>query len=355
MVEKTSEKNLDRRDFLRTLAAVSVAATATGAGAAILMGESNNRIVTNIDNVDPFPPTIPPDQVGELTGLKTQLANAQAENLRLKTRLAAVEGQLELRSQQHEVQENADGDSWQLQLKDANTQIDSLSSQVALLAGLVALYEELDAVDLSAIVSDGIATVDSILSGVMDEIPKVSDSIQLGNDVLDEFEAQLPTIEEGQQWLSDQMTHLNEYYSSLEQAIEQAADVTGTIFRQLSQWFEDILKWLPFGLGNRSTVIMNSIEDLLKQIPGMVVGVQNYVISPLAQWFDKEEGETKLQRRVVRPLRQKALESASRTVTQIEALDSVYKKKLTGPVADATNRQSMIRQRITAYRESNIS
>jgi hypothetical protein len=85
-----------------------------------------------------------------------------------------------------------------------------------------------------------------------------------------------------------------------------------------------------------------------------VVGAQDQVLSPLAQWFEKEEGETKLQRGVVKPLRQKALDSASRTVVQIEALDTIYQKKLAGPVADATEQQRLIRRQITAYRETGI-
>jgi hypothetical protein len=229
-----------------------------------------------------------------------------------------------------------------------------LSDEVSLLAGLVALYEQFDTVDLEALASEGVNTVGSILAGVMEEVPAVAEGIQAGRDALDDLEEQIPALEAGHLWLQDRVAVLGRSFSDVEVALENVVGIAGSFLQKLNQWFQDILRWLPFGIGDRTNATMGVIATLLDSVPDTIDGLQTQVSDPLAFWFGRDGPETRIQEQVIRPVRNEALDKAAVTVTQIESLDAVYQSRLAQPVAEAIEQQRLIREQITAFREANL-
>jgi hypothetical protein len=354
MADEIVNQDIDRRGFLRAAAAAAVAAAAAGTGAALLMEQKQDGPTIISPPFESLPVPFVADPAPEFVTLRSQMAAVQAENFRLQTQLASAQGQLELISRTNEQQNGSQAEAWRLQLDDANTQVASLGGQVTLLAGLVSLYEQLDAVDITAVASEGVATVSGILTGVIEEVPSVTEGIQAGRDALDEFEDQIPSLEEGQRWLVEQVEVLNGYYAALEIALQNSVDVAGSFLQKLDRWFQDILKWLPFGIGDRAATIMNALADLLESVPETIDGAQTQVAGPLNQWLERDGQETRLHKHLIRPVRNSAFDRASRTVTQVEALDSVYQSRLAEPVIAAAEQQRLIREQIATYRQNNL-
>lgn len=354
MAEQLTKPEFNRRGFLQAAAAATVAAATTGTAAALLTSQSRTRPITVPSPAESLPmPKVTSPSPAFVT-LRSQMAAVQAENVRLQTRLAASQSQLELVRGAGNQQNGAELEAWRIQLDDAHTQVASLGGQVSLLAGLVQLYEQLDEIDLNTVASDGIATVSSILSGVIEEVPAVAEGIQAGRDALDDFEEQIPSLEEGQNWLLNQMEVLDGFYLTIETALQNTVGVTGTFLEKLNLWFKDILKWLPFGIGDRATAIMDALADLLEQVPETIDGVQTEVVGPLTLWLEKDGDDTQLHRQLIRPVRENALDKASTTVAQVQALDAVYQSRLADPVIEAAEQQQLIRDQIVSYRQVNL-
>ena len=354
MADEIVRQEIDRRGFLRAAAAATMAAAAAGTAVALLMEQKQAGPIAVSPPFETLPITSVADPSPEFVSLSSQMSAVQAENFRLQTQLAAAQGQLELIGRTNDQQYGSEVEAWRLQLDDANSQVASLGAQVTLLAGLVELYEHLDAVDLATVASEGVATVSSILTGVIEEVPAVAEGIQAGRDALEDFEEQIPSLEEGQRWLIEQMDVLNGLYTAVETALQNSVEVAGTFLQKLNQWFQDIQKWLPFGIGDRAATIMNALADLLESVPETIDGAQTRVAGPLDLWLERDGQETRLHKQLIRPVRVSALDRASRTVTQVEALDSIYQSRLAEPVIAATERQRLIREQITTYRQNNL-
>jgi hypothetical protein len=348
------EQGINRRGFLKAAALTAVAATATGTGAALLLdlGRGGQTTITSAQPVLPQPNIQAAVQPGaDASELMARLAAAQAENMRLKSELGAVQRQLE--ATQNSSGANPANDVTQLQLEEANVQLGQLSGQVGVLSGLVALYEQLEGVDLGAVANNGIASVNGVLDELFQNIPSVEDGLLAGQQALAEFEAQVPLVDNGRRWLASQIEILNGYYMGVEEALQDAVEVVGSFLLMLNQWFQDVLKWLPFGIGNKAAVIMNAMTNLLGETPNTIAGVRTNVVQPLNTWFELEGEETYLQRRLIKPVRDEVFGRTATAMSQTHTVKNVYQNELVQPVLNNIAQKESIRQLIAAYREQN--
>lgn len=352
MPDKTMDTDVKRRSFLKAAVLTAAAATATGSAAGLLLKERSQPTGALPEPVQTSPLPTTPITGTEIAELRSQLAATQAENTRLQVRLSAAQSQLDLMHQSNSRQDNEALEPWRQQLEEANVQIASLSDEVSLLQGLVKLYEQLDAVDMTAVVGGGLAAVGGVLGELADDVPSVNEGIQAGQEALSEFEGQLPTLKEGRQWLDGRLEGISQSYRAIEQAVQIAVKTTGTFLQQLNEWVQDILKWLPFGIGDKAAQILDAIAQLLTEIPDTLDGIQNQLAQPLDLWLEEEGEEMRVQRRLVKPIRDKALTKASQTINHVQTLQNVYQVQLADPVEVATESQQAIKSQINEYRRS---
>lgn len=352
MPDKYMDTDTQRRSFLKAAVVTVAAATATGSAAGLLLKEKVQPPVSLPNPVQTNPLPSAPVTNPEAADLRSQLAAAQAENTRLQVRLSATESQLDLMRQAGSRQDNDAWESWQQQLDEANVQIASLSDEVTLLQGLVYLYEQLDAVDMAAVVGGGMAAVGGVLGEIADDVPSVNEGLQAGQEALSEFEGQLPYLKDGRQWLNGRIDGIGQSYQAIELAVQKAVKSTGTFLQQLNEWVQDILKWLPFGIGDRTSKILDAITHLLIDIPDTLEGIQDRITQPLDLWLEEDDKEMRIQKRLVRPVREEALFRATQTINHVETLQSVYKVQLADPVEAASESRQAIKSQIDEYRRA---
>lgn len=344
----------DRRSFLSAaLATVTVAAVTGGAAALILEDDSPPpAIVTSTATSMPPPATLASDPGASY--LRARLAALEAENSSLQSNLTAARRQLASYSGLQTDSPPADED-WRRQFEQASAQAIDLASQLAVVQGLLTLYEELEAIDLAAVASGGMAAFGGAIGGLMADIPAVSQGLQAGRQALDEFEEQLPLIEQGRYWLEGQMAIVRTALDAAEIALSGAVQASGTVLQLLNRWFEDILKWLPFGAGERALAIMSAVTDLLAEVPETLDGLQTNIAGPLDMWLARDGDENRLRRRLIKPVREDALARASSTVERVGSVNEVYEAQLREPVTILVERQRLIREQIAQYRQSHIA
>ena len=342
---------MNRRSFLKAATVSAVAAAAAGGGAAVVLRNSaTTRIV-------PPPPAVEAPRLVEAAAesaddLLARLAALKAENVRLQAELQLTQEELAGVRATAGQPDRVAAEALQGDLSAANARIDALTGQLGLLSGLVLLYEELEELDLGQVVAEGLATVDETLDGIMAQVPDVADGLAVGNQALQELQDEIPALESGWMWMQQQAARLDFLYQAVELALARVMETGGALLHLLDAWFESLLKWLPFGMGNKALGIMAALTELLAELPDTLQGLDRQVAEPLDGWLRRDADETGLQRRLIKPVRERALAPASSVLAQVETLEGAYRQRLAQPVAERDAHRQTVREQIAAYRES---
>jgi hypothetical protein len=342
------EQHVNRRSFLKGAAVTALAATAVGAGAAKLNQQSQTTTIEVApESVVPPVQTAVSNLATEPSETIAQLAAVQAENLQLQVALEAAQNQIET-MRQADITSTTQTEALTIQLDDAN-------NQIGLLAGLVALYEQLDDVDLSTVLENGLTAVSTTITDLVDDLPTLEEGLQAGETALNEFEAQIPLVQNGRTWLNDQTEKLELYFSTIEKILEKTVDRIGPFFDMLNDWFDGVKKWLPFGIGEKATEVMQSITVLLLETPETINGVRTNIKEPLNLWLSDDANEVPLQQNLLNPIRNEVLSKTRSTSGKAKQIEGAYQNQLVLPVETAVSQHQTLRERIAHYRtEHNI-
>ncbi len=349
MTSQSLESGISRRGFLQTALAAAAGAVATGAGAALLLnaGDSGATVTTAAAPLTAAPLTrsqaaLQVAQNGN--DLFSQLVAAQADNMRLQAELVAAQRKIESLQAG-----TAPGDVMQAM----QTELDSTYNRLGIMAGLVTLYEQLDAGDIETAIDNGLTAVGETLSGLLDHLPTLSEGVAMGEQFLAELEAQVPLVDSGRQWLAHQLEKLGGYLDAVEQVLQEAATRVGSFLDLLGDWFKELLKWLPFGIGSHAMLVMDALTTLLNETPHTINGLRANVAEPLDLWLAEEEGQKRIHRRFITPLRQKTMGPIMPAIAQAEQVNATYQAQLAEPARQAIANRRQMRQLIAQYRQDN--
>lgn len=358
MTEGSNEQVISRRNFMRNLAISALAATTAGTGAALLSKELKHTTVTppTIVEIPPAPTAVQAvpavrsvqniaaaqNDASELLG---RLAESQAENMRLQAALEAAQRELESLTTTNDSNRSAT-EELSIQLADA-------TSRIGLLSGLVALYEQLDTVDVSETVHNGIAAVAGTIDELIDQTPALSEGIAIGQQALAEVEEHIPLLEDGRVWMEAQASKLAAFYDSVETVLQGVLESVGSFLDLVENWFAGIRKWLPFGIDEKAASVVGALSDLVAETPLTISGLESYLAQPLDAWLAREEDMPRLQRRLVKPIREQVLTQANETINRAHNVKASYEAQLTLPVQTTIENRNAIRQQIATYRQQN--
>ena len=347
------EQQVNRRGFLRGVAATALAATAAGAGAATLIKnaplETTVAVVSKPAATSVQTPALSaaevavPAHIENPTEALSQIADLQADNLRLQAALTAAQQQIES-LQQSGSATTTQTEALTIELNDANHRLN-------LLTGLLALYEQLDEIEFNTIFENGVTAVSTAITDLIDDLPSLEAGLQAGEAALNTFEAQIPLVQNGRSWLQDQTAKLQLYFTAIEKILEKAVDQVSPFFDMLHDWFQDVQKWLPFGIGQRAVEVMDAITVLLIETPQTISGVQTNLHEPLSQWLSEETDTLPIHQNLVLPLRHDVLLKANTTTGKAKQVETVYRNQLVEATKTAVEQQQALQQLITQYRE----
>lgn len=337
-----NEADSGRRNFLKGIVLTAMAATASGGGAAWLLNRQTSATIEVLEG----PPAgyIPPTPLAinhNNNDFLTQLASAQAENMRLQAQLDAA-----LRDLQQLQQANGNSD---LANQTLGQQLATANEQVGILTGLIALYEQLEGVDLGLVLEAGLQATGGILNELVERVPGLEEGLAAGQQALDNFEAQIPALEEGRNWLTTQVIRLNELYETAESVLKSVLESAGSFFAMLSQWFEEILSWLPFGMGEKTSRIMTALTNLLNETPPTITGLQGKVVEPLDGWLAGGENMA-LRQQLLKPMREQVLVPAGAITTTARTTQTIFHSQLVEPVQSQLLTRQMIQESLQQYR-----
>lgn len=279
----------------------------------------------------------------EAADLMSRLASAQAENMRLRAELDAAQRRLE-------AMETAEGDTNQ-ENELLQEELASANNRVNVLAGLVALYEELENGDLAEAVDEGLDSFGETVSGLVESLPSLEGGIAAGRQALDNLEAEIPLVKSGRSWMEGHLERLSLFYEASERVLDAAVETAGSFLEKVNEWFQNLRKWLPFGVGDSAAEVMQALTDLLNETPNTIHGMRRNVADPLDMWLDGEGAELPLHKKLVKPIKEEALNPADTVVARARATESAYQQELVEPVQEAAKSRRLVQEAISAYRK----
>lgn len=342
----TENEPVNRRGFLKGAALVTAAAV-TGGGAAALLGRRpGETVITAVEPPTPLPPMPTPQTVtvgGNNQELLSRLAAAQADNMRLQAELAAAQSRLN-------ALETAGSDSAQVNAA-LQEELAAANNHAGLLAGLVALYEDLDELDLGDVVQNGLAAFGDVLDDVTGRVPFLEEGLASGFTALDEFDAQLPAVVAGRAWLAAQADRLEAFYRSAEELLAGMLESVGDFFEMLGNWFADVLKWVPFGMGQGAGEVATGLITLLNETPHTIEGLRKNVAEPIDLWLAHDGEDIAVRQKMVKPLREQALAPAGELAGGVRRTQEAFQANLSEPVENIAARRRLIKDVIAQYRD----
>lgn len=347
MSGRTTQTPINRRGFMKIVVATAVGATAVGAGGAVLKDKMSaaDAVITTSSN--PVPSTFAPAAATPLPAVDrlSELAGIQAENLRLQSELDAALRRLDSAESSTSNQQNTNSA--------LTTQLQESNLQVSVLAGLITLYEQLEATPLVGAVTNGLDVVGGKVTDFFDDIPTINEGLILGRDALTKFESDIPLLEAGRKWLITQTDKLSRFHAILESAIVLALEKAEPFFKMLNDWFQKVMGWVPFGLGDKAAAIWGAMTDILVETPATVSGLNSQITSPITTWVGEDYEEAPLLSGLIRPIREQVIVATEQALNKAAHMKTAYNNQLHLPTQAALTSHNLLCEQIAAYREAN--
>lgn len=355
MTEVSDEQAISRRNFMRNLAISALAATTAGTSAALLNKEWKKTAVSPpiISEIPPAPTAVPivrsaqtvVTAQNDASELLARLAESQAENMRLQAALQAAQRDLESLGVTNNSNRSA--------TEDLSVQLAGATERIGVLAGLVTLYEQLDEIDVTETVQTGLATVSENINELIDQTPTLSEGIELGQQALAEVEEHLPLLEDGRIWIEAQGNKLESFYDSVELVLQGVLESVGSFLDLVENWFGGVRKWLPFGIDEKAALVVNALSELVAETPHTISGMDTYIAKPLDAWLVREDDAPRLQRTLIKPIREQVLAEASETINRAHSVKASYEEQLALPMEVSVANRNALREQIANFRQQN--
>ena len=339
-----SDEAIDRRRFLLAVAATAAAATATGAGAALL---KRGQPITTPSI--PLPAAVTNTQAvvtssGEMSGLAAELITAQADNIRLQAELDAAQRRIA-------AIESANGSSGST-ITNLQTELDDAGARLGILSGLIALYEQLEEIDVNSVLVGGVTALEGAFVELTDDLPTLEEGLALGQQALQQLENELPAMSAARSWLDTQMERLGGFYGGVLVALADVVDEAGDFLQMLGRWFARVLDWVPFGMGDKASRVLTALTNMLGETTATMGGYSANAGAHLDRWLKPEQAGAPLplQTQLVQPLRDGALAPAGSLASKAAATKATFKTAVADPAKVARINRGLLRDQITAYR-----
>jgi hypothetical protein len=314
-----------RRAFLRRLVLGGSLALGAGGFAAYLANQDRTTVVI-LPNGDAVSVPASTD-VSETFDLMAELASLRA---------ALAESDEERRSLSS-------------QLADAQAEINRLAGDREGLLSLVGLYEALEDIGLDNIVEAGFVALGVGMSGARALVALLEAGAQRGFDILQDLIEDFPSPQEGIVWLKGEVSALLVNLDNVADQIKEVIEPLEPFATLVVEFILDVLKKLPFGLGNPARGGLEAMQAVVTGLPVLADGIVADVLDPLETWFGQNQ-RTNLIGTLVGPIESDLINPANDTIEAVNALDTSYQNDLMSPAQTAIGERAAIRAQIDQQR-----
>lgn len=357
MSQQNQNQSISRRRFLTVLGATSLASGIAGAGFTVRQMGKNTVSVSPSPTYSPaqfdepvqVPTQIVVENPAELKQAQERLAQVSTEKLQLQAEVDSLKQQLQ--------STEAVLDEKLVRITELETQLGETTKTRAAALGLVALYEQLEDVDVAQSVQNGLSAVGAAWDDFIDDIPAASDGLVQAGAMIGEFDGQIQAFQSARTWLAVRLELLRRDNNVMQEILSGFAQPIGPLLEMLGRWFDDVRKWVPARFLETANQVIDSLMTTVSGVPVTVDGAQATVASALDGWFAEDDEDVDrnpiIRHRLFKPLTEKTLPHALTVLQKTTIAKQKYEADLVTQVAETLNRQQSVVAQILEYRERN--
>lgn len=347
MTDSLPNSPLNRRDFLWLSA---TALTGMFGAGALAWGVNRNQAALEADAYSAYLAEVistAPQADGEsllsaeetIIHLAEQLRQSQTQAAAYLEQLTQAEGRVA---------------GLEAEVASLRAQLGEAESRGGLLGELLALYEQLDATDLDAIVRAGLASLGSLWAGLSNLGGLLRTGIALGETALAGLEDNLTTLRTNLQRLLPTTNALAADIEVVKTSADEAAAKTtgaggrGNLFEPITRFVEVVLNNLPFGIGDQLAATLLLMRDVLTKLPNALSELRLRVLGPLGDYL--AETGPGWQATVVNALRENLLTPATTLLDALDDADRDLRVELIDPANGALATRGQVREQISEFK-----
>ncbi len=358
-MSNSDNNQISRRRFITAVGAASIVSGAAGARLASRQNQSGPAIIS----VSPEPefndaqfdrPTAEPviTNPAELTQAQDQVTRLTAENNQLMADYSALQQEMETLKASLSGQTD--------QVTELETQLASAVKGRSAALGLVALYEQLEDIDISETFQSGISAVGDAWDEFIDDLPDTSVRLEEIKAVVTDFDSQIPSFQTARAWLSTRLELMQRDNNLLQEVLQAISEPAGSLLEMLGRWFDEVRSWLPARFLETANNVIESILSLMAGLPVTIDGTQSNVVAALDGWFADDDDPDNaspespiIRKRLFSPLANETLPQTISMLQKTRIAKQKYEANLVSQVTDKIQKRQAVEQLISEFRERN--
>lgn len=224
-----------------------------------------------------------------------------------------------------------------------------LQTEVDVLRGLVAHYEQLASIDVESAYLESLDRLAGSVQALRALSPTLANGITVVHGALERFESTIPTIREGMARADDILDALDQRLDNLRETLSETAERAEPVTDRLEGFFGAVLDRIPFGVGDRIQAVFERLRQLIGAVPEAVAGLRDGLLEPLrTTWF--AEAANNVNTGLLSPIRTEVLEPVQQMLEDLDEFAENWQPDAAQPMESVLSRRQAVLESIAAYR-----
>lgn len=216
---------------------------------------------------------------------------------------------------------------------------------------LVAAYEALEEVGLDETLARGLSTLATPLETVRDMVQRVQGGLQQAGDALKQLDEGLALLDTGLAAAEEAVNTLAEGVQRLEAALAAADERTGGLAQRTADFLRRVLGYLPFGMGERATLVFDEMTNLLAHVPESITAINTALLQPVRATFFPRTATGEVEVRLLDPFVDGVMAPVEQLLGKLTDLLNTLETSVIRPAQHALAVRAERRARVREWRE----
>lgn len=218
------------------------------------------------------------------------------------------------------------------------------------LRALVGLYEQLEKVGIDQIISTGMNVVRGALDAIKTGVRLARDGVTAAETALKNFQALVDNLRGVADTATVVLTDLSQKFQAAQALVVGVLGNAQPLADSIGNFFTELIKKIPFGIGDNFLRAINALTDLIRAIPATIDAMLNQLLKPLRDLFFPPSGTALMKTNLVDPISQNLLTPLKKFLTDVETFLDSWEKNFVQPVQGALDERAKVRKQIVAMR-----
>ncbi|MBI5034565.1 MAG: hypothetical protein HZB51_28920 [Chloroflexi bacterium] len=223
-------------------------------------------------------------------------------------------------------------------------------TELAKLRSLLGLYEQLEKVGIDQIIATGMNVVRGALEAIKTGVKIARAGIIAVETAIKNFQAMVDNLRAAADVATRILNDLSQKFQAAQALVVSVLGSAQPLADSIGNFFTELIKKIPFGIGDNFLRAINALTDLIRAIPATVDAMLNQLLKPLRDLFFPPTGNALMKTNLTDPISQNLLTPLGNFLTDVETFLDSWEKNFVQPVQGALDERAKVRKQIVAMR-----